>query len=308
MPCKLYSASIAASIDYSKIYVTAGSSPENIYNNVYCYSTQTDDWTLLPHPGHYFGVLHIIDDQLNIFGGGIRKDRKYDNKVTTYSSDANSWYSCYPNMLYKRFKPGIITHHNFVIVMGGINSPDNIHDSIEVMDFRYQRQWKEVPTRLPVPMYAIKPTLSGDNITVVGYAQVGGRSNGFYQIPVEQIICSLDNLLTSDSECSQWKELSSAKHWNTATVPYSNPPITVGGKVHENEGANATSDISLYDPSKDLWRKVDSLTSVRDCVAVATLDSNSIIVIGGTCGGSGIEEHKASSLAIVQIGEIVPNL
>ena len=306
LPCKLYSASIAVSTDYSRVYVTAGSAPDNIYNNVYCYSTQTDNWITLPQPGHHFGVLHIIDDELNIFGGG--KDGEYDSKVTTYISEANNWSSCYPNMRHKRFKPGVVTHRNYMIVMGGINSPDSIHDSIEIMDFHHHRQWKEVSNCLPVPMYAIKPTLSGDNITVVGYAQAGGRSNGYYQIPIEQIIFTLDNPLASRSKSSQWKELSSAIHWNTATIPYSNPPVTVGGKVHENEGSNATSDISLYDPSKDSWRKVDSLTSARDCVAVATLDSSTIIVIGGTSGGSGIKQHKASSVATVEIGKIVPNL
>ena len=248
------------------------------------------------------GVLHIVDGKLNIFGGG--KDKKYDNKVTTYNSDTNNWYKHYPDMLHKRFKPGVVTHHNYMIVMGGINSPDNIHDSIEIMDIYNVLQWKQVAVHLPVTMYAIKPTMSGDYITIVGYGQAGGRSNGHYQIPVQQII---DNSLFSSSASSCWKELPSAVYWNTATIPYSNPPVTVGGKVHDNHGSNATSDVTLYDTSNESWRKVDSLTSPRDCVAVALLDHSTIIVIGGSSGGSGIEEHKSSSLCIVEIGKLVPN-
>ena len=289
------------------VYVTAGSAPDNnTCNKVYCYNVQTDYWTILPQPGHYFGVLQMLDDQLNIFGGG--KDTTtitYHSKVTTYNSDTNSWYSHYPNMLNERFRPGVVTHLNYVIVMGGKLSPYKMYDSIEVMDFHHQLQWKQVSTRLPVPMYAIKPTISGDNIAIVGYAEVGGHSNGYYQIPVQQIILTLDNLFVSTS--SEWKELSSPLYWNTSTVPQSNLPVTIGGKVHDYQGSNATTDVSLYDQSKDSWKKVDSLTSARNCVGVATLDSNTIIVIGGTSGGSGIEEHKASSLAIVEIGSIVPN-
>ena len=107
-PCKLYSASVAVSGDV--VYVTAGSAPDNnTCNKVYCYNVQTDYWTILPQPGHYFGVLQMLDDQLNIFGGG--KDtttNTYHSKVTTYNSDTNSWYSHYPDMLNERFRPGAV--------------------------------------------------------------------------------------------------------------------------------------------------------------------------------------------------------
>ena len=67
-------------------------------------------------------------------------------------------------MLNKRFKPGVITYHNYVIVMGGMSSPgcsstDTIHDSIEVMEYHDDLQWKEISLHLPIPMWAIKPTV-----------------------------------------------------------------------------------------------------------------------------------------------------
>ena len=304
MPCKLYHASVAVSSAADNVYVAAGSAPDyNTKNNVYCYNTNTDHWTVLPQPGHRFGILHMLGDKLTIFGGSDPVTRKYHNKVTTYNNDTNSWYSEYPDMLNKRFKPGVIIYNNYVIVMGGESSPDNIHDNIEVMDYHTELQWKYVSVKLPVPMWRINPTISGDNITIVGYSNAGGRYNGYYQIAIEEI---LDQPLSTSATSNQWK-MSPAPYYGTATVPYSNPPVIIGGISHVTQGSVPTTDVSVYDSSKNSWRKVDSLTSARNNVGVALLNNNSLIVIGGTSGGSGIEGAKACSLTTVEIGNIVVN-
>jgi len=60
----------------------------------------------------------MLDERLSIFGGRDSATGKCINKVTTYNSDTNSSYSYYPDMLKKRFKHGIITYCDHVIVMG----------------------------------------------------------------------------------------------------------------------------------------------------------------------------------------------
>ena len=302
MPCKLYHASVAVSSAADNVYVTAGSAPDdNTKNNVYCYNTNTDHWTVLPQPGHHSGVLHMLDDKLTIFGGEDPVTYEILNKVTTYNNDTNSWYSEYPDMLNKRFKPGVITYNNYVIAMGGMSSPDNIHDNIEVMDYHNKMKWKNVFVKLPVPMWAIKPTISGDNITIVGYGHAGGCNNGYYQIAIEEI---LDQPLSTSATSNQWKMMSSSPYYDTATVPYSNPPVIIGGS---DVKYIPTCDITLYDSSKNPWRKIGSLTSARSDVGVALLNNNSIIVIGGTSGGSDVEGAMACSLTTVEIGNIVVN-
>ena len=302
MPCKLYHASVAVSSAADNVYVTAGSAPDdNTKNNVYCYNTNTDHWTVLPQPGHRFGILHMLDDKLTIFGGEDPVNKGALNKVTTYNNDTNNWYSEYPDMLNKRFKPGVITYNNYVIVMGGGSSPDNFHDNIEVINYHNELQWKNVSVKLPVPMWTIKPTISGDNITIVGYNTATGRSNGYYQIAIEEI---LDQPLSTSATSNQWKMISTSPYFNTATVPYSNPPVIIGGT--DVKGV-ATCDITLYDSSKNSWSKVDSLTSARNDVGVALLNNNSIIVIGGCSGGSDVEGAMACSLTTVEIGNIVVN-
>ena len=97
--------------------------------------------------------------------------------------------------------------------------------------------------------------------------------------------------------------MSPAPYWSTATVPYSNPPLIIGGDV---KGV-PTSDISLYDTSKKSWQQVDSLTTARTNVGVATINSNTLIIVGGNTKGGSFEAAMESSLAIVEIGHIVRN-
>ena len=296
----MYDAYVAVS--NGTIYCTGDTRNKDNWHDVYCYDTRSNQWKQLPRPAHRLGVIHMVDDKLTIFGGRDSTTNKC-NKVTTYNSKTNSWYSCYPDMLHNRVKPGVITSDDHVIVMGGSSVPDTDLDSIEVMNYRQQLQWKEVSLHLQVPMYAIKPTISGDYITIVGYTNDEGRNKGYYQISTQEIISSLDQPLSTGAVTRQWQELSSPTHWNTVTVPYSNPPVIIGGSI---KGV-CTSDVSLYDSSKNLWRKVDSLTSARKSVGVALLNSDTIIVIGGNSGGVGVEAAMESSLTTVEIGNIVPN-
>ena len=293
--------SVHVAVSNGTIYCTGVTRIDDNFNDVYCYDT--NQWKQLPRPGHSLGVLHMVDDKLTIFGGADSTILKVHNKVTTYNSKTNSWYSCYPDMLHNRDRPGVITSDDHVIVMGGASSPDTYLDSIEIMNYKHQLQWKEVSIHLPVTMRCIQPTISGDYITIVGYGGNKGRNNGHYQIPVAEIILSLDQPLSTGAVTRQWKELSPITHWNTATVPYSNPPVIIGGSVKDV----CISDVSLYDSSKNSWRKVDSLTSARNNVGVSLLNSHTVIVIGGSRGGVDIEASKASSLTTVEIGNIVPN-
>ena len=124
-------------------------------------------------------------------------------------------------MLRRRLKPGVITYGNYVIVMGGKDGKDTIYKSIEVMNYRNLRTWKEVFAYLPVLMWNIKPVISGDNIAILGYS-VEERIDGYYEIPVQ-------NMLHFFS-ITKWKRWCPAEPlYETTTVPYSNPPVIIGG-------------------------------------------------------------------------------
>ena len=59
-------------------------------------------------------------------------------------------------------------------------------------------------------------------------------------------------------------------------------------------GIILTSNVTLYDAAKKSWIKVDLLTSARDCVGVAMLNDNAVIIIGGTRGGENVELRSSS--------------
>ena len=304
LPTPMYDAYVAVS--NGTIYCTGSTPCVDSRHKVYGYQIGTNQWKQLPRSGHSLAVIHVIDDKLTIFGGVDPTTDEYLNKVTTYNSKTNSWYSHFPNMLYNRNRPGVVTFHDYVIVMGGKISPDTILDNMEVMNYHHL-QWSKVSIPLPVRMWNIKPTVSGDNIIILGYDNAAGRSKEFYHIPTEKLILSFDQSLSSSAVPVQWKELSAATHYNTATIPYSNAAVIIGGSNHSYRRGVCTSDVSLYDIEKKSWRKVDSLTSSRNHAGVALLNNHTIIVIGGTSGGVGIEAALASSLNKVEIGTIIRN-
>jgi len=296
LPRRMYQASVA--VDDNNVYVTAGSAPEEeTKNNVYNYDIQTDQWNILPPPGHYRGVLCMVDNKLSIFGGEDSVTYKVLHKVSTYNRNTISWSQTYPGMIHERFKPGVVVHGDNLMVMGGQDESDKYLDSIEVMNWRQRSSWREVLTKLPVPMNAIKPTIAGEHLLIVGYDDDTSTCNIVYQSPVATIT-------SSDQVASDWEQISLALYWNTATVLYSNPPLIIGGC--DVKGV-PTSDISLYDTSKKSWQQVDSLTTARIAVGVATINSNTLIIVGGNTKGGSVEAAKASSLPIVEIGHIVRN-
>ena len=160
--------------------------------------------------------------------------------------------------------------------MGGESSSDSIHDSIEMMEYHNELQWKLIFVHSPVPMWNIKPTISGDNIIIVGYSDAEGRTKKLNQMTIDEMISSMNQPLSIGTVSKKWKKVLDATHWDTVTVPYSNPPVIIGGQSHANQGSVHTSNVTLYDVSKNLWRKVDTLTSARKHVGVALINNRTL--------------------------------
>ena len=91
LPTQMYDAYVVVS--NGTIYCTGTTPNEDNRHDVYSYNTRTNQWKQLPRPGHRMGVLHMVDDKLTIFGGRDPPTVKHHNKVTTYNSKTNSWYS-----------------------------------------------------------------------------------------------------------------------------------------------------------------------------------------------------------------------
>ena len=149
----------------------AGMAPQReILYYVFSYKININEWSRLPPPGHYCCRLQIIDDKLTVIGGFDNATKEFTNKVSTFDNNSNNWTNFYPNMINPRSKPGVVTHQNHVIVLGGtINHNKTSLDDIEVLDWTKATQWMKSNMKLPEPMWNPSLTISHNQLYIVGY-------------------------------------------------------------------------------------------------------------------------------------------
>ena len=236
------------------------------------------------------------------------------NKVSTFDEDSQTWTSYYPDMLSVRSKPGVVSHLEHVIVAGGgrPTSEDDdtpvIQDDIEVLNWIENSHWRKVLIKLPVPMHNLTHTTYDDHLLIVGYSTSNARYRGSYSIPLADITASIDQQCNPD-KYMKWTNLSATDddhYWATpAPMASSSPPVLYGGY---DTDFISTLVIKMYDNSDKSWKKIGSLSSARSRVAVAAVDDNAIIIIGGyTLKGNTIKNNaKPSSLMLVELGQAEP--
>ena len=299
--CNVY-----VTVQCHNIYVTGLSSVVDAEHQVYVYDINTDQWGQLAPSGHYYGIPHIIGEKLVIIGGRLSATKKRTNKVSTFDEDSQAWISYYPDLLSVRSKPGVVSHLEHVIVAGGgrptAEDDDTpvVQDDIEIFNWIENSHWRKVSIKLPVPMYVFTPTISDEQLLIVGYGGVGIKCyNGAYKIPVANITGLLDQQHNSDTP-TKWTELTAADHQYTTLVPSSSPPVGVGG---EDTTGRTTADISMYDNSNMSWKKIGSLTFARSSAAVAAVYNNAIIIIGGCTKADTAANAVSSSVTVVELGQ-----
>ena len=299
LPAPLYDVYIA--VHGHKIYVTGNSPIERAKYEVYVYNINTDQWGQLPPSKHYSGVPHIIGDKLAIIGGHLSTTWKRTNKVSTFDDGTQTWISYYPDLLSVRSLPGVVSHQEYVIVAGGRSIDVNIvQDDIEVLNWTENSHWRRVAIKLPVSMRVFAPIISDDYLLIVGYSDGQGTKKAAYRLPVATITTSIYRQHDS-STSSRWTKLTAVTDFYTALVPGSSPPVIVGGWNHSDK--TSTADIKMYDNSDHSWRNVGSLSSARSQVAIAAVDDNAIVVIGGCTKANNTADRKSSALAVVELGE-----
>ena len=290
----MYAAS--AVLHNEKVHVMAGAAPDDdTLQYVYTYDIHSNHWDILPPPGHYGGVLQIIDGKLSVIGGGDTNTRKVTNKVSTFIN--NNWTQQFPHMLQKRLRPGVATYSDYVIVAGGYRDKNTVNDDIELLYYKQSPHWIRTNINLPEPMATISLTIADDLLYIAGYTNSDDeRSTKAYKIAVDKITSSVAQPPTS-SQTVQWTTIPSTPHYHTAIVPNSYPPVIIGGKM---QGV-ATTDVAML---KQSWSKVASLSNPRFHVAVVPINCDSILVIGGSTGGNTVEEAKANTITMVEKGTV----
>ena len=294
LPSPMYLAS--AVLHNEKVHVMAGDAPDyDTYDYVYTYDIHSNHWDTLPPPGHYQGVLQIIDGKLSVIGGVDTSTHKVTNKVSTFIN--NNWTQQFPHMLQKRARPGVVTYSDYVIVAGGMRDINTVNDDIELLYYKQSPHWIRTNINLPEPMVYISLTITDDLLYIAGYGRSDNkRSNKAYKIAADKTTSSVAQPPTS-SQTVQWTTIPSTPHYHTAIVPNSYPPVIIGGD--DLQGV-PTTDFAVL---KQSWSKVASLSSPRIAVAVVPINCDSILVVGGTAGRT-VEEAKANSMTMVEKGTV----
>ena len=293
LPSPMYAAS--AILHKRNIYVMAGNAPKNdTLDYVFSYNININEWNRLPPPGHYRGKLQILNDKLTVIGGVDNATNEVTNKVSTFNNNSNTWVKYFPNLLKSRGNPGVVTHEDHVVVLGGGLGGS---DDIEVLNLTEPSQWMQSNIKLPEPMWNISLTISHDQLYIVGYSTSGGRSSTAYQLPVASIITSTVQPPTS-GQSVDWNKLPNAPHYYTALLPHSYPPVIIGGSIKDVP----TSDVAILDITKNKWNRLASLSIARNNVAIVPISHESILVIGGCTGGEGVAGAKAHSISSVEKG------
>ena len=300
LPSPLYDAS--AVLHKENIYVMAGGAPQDeTLDYVFSYNITNNKWSRLPPPGHYFGRLQIINDQLTVIGGRDNDTKKITNKVSTFNKNNNDWTRYYPHLIKPRSKPGVVTHEDHVIVLGGGIGVDVYSNDIEVLNWTRPLHWMKSNIKLPEPMWGPFLTISHNQLYIVGYDRSTGTCYKAYQLPINSIISSIGQPPTS-GQINNWNTLLNAPHYYTALLPQSYPPVIIGGRDIQHV---PTSDVAILNLTKNTWNKVASLSTPRSCVAVVPINHDSILIIGGTKGGKGVQANKASCVSTMEKGTVI---
>ena len=300
LPSPMYSAS--AVLHKENIYVMAGTAPQNeTYAYVFSYNITNNKWSRLPPPGHYMGRLQIINDQLTVIGGCDNDTNEVTNKVSTFNNNTTSWTRYYPDLMKPRSKPGVVTHEDHVIVLGGYIDDGVCSDDIEVLNWTQPLHWMKSNIKLPQPMWRPSLTISHNQLYIVGYSTSRGRYSRAYQLPINSIISSIGQPPTS-GQSDNWSRLPDAPHYDTALLPQSYPPVIIGG---DDIQCIPTSDIVILNLTKNTWNKVASLSTPRYSVAVVPINHDSILIIGGCTGGEDIAGAKAHCISTVEKGTVI---
>ena len=281
LPSPMYAAS--AVLHKENIYVMAGDAPQDkTLDYVFSYNINYNKWSRLPPPGHYYGTLQIINDQLTVIGGQDKDSNKVTNKVSTFDNNTNNWARYFPDLLKPRSKPGVVTHEDHVVVLGG--GGEGGSDDIEVLNWTQPLHWMKNNIKLPQPMWGPSLTISHDQLYIVGYYLPNGNvTSGAYQLTIDSIISSIGQPPTS-GQSDNWNTLPNAPHYDTALLPQSYPPVIISGNIQYVR----TADVAILDITKNTWNRVASLSTPRHCVAVVPISHDSILIIGGCTGGKGV--------------------
>ena len=275
----------------TEVYVAGGNSHNNkAVENVYRFSMLLNQWDKLPAAGLHHSVPVILKNELTLLGGRRPGNRKLVNTVITYD---NGWVSKYPYMIHPRYRPGVVTFGDYVIVMGGrIKDRSTLTTAIEVMNFEQEQKWIKLATCLPEKMFDMQVTVSRDHVWIVGFDDGFRRSNKVYSIAVNDLIS--DPTLKHSFKTIRQDTL----YYKMVVVPNSDPVVVLGG---DNWRKKPTSAVMVFGHKTGSWSEVASLSSTRAYFSAVTVGKRGLLIIGGSPETTNISAYCLQTVELYYI-------
>ena len=267
---------------------------------VQVYDVNHNVWSTLPHSPQWNSRGVAINSKLVLIGGYEAASDGVTNLVSTWTGQG--WQQDLPPMPTKRFRPGVTTHHTFVVVAGGLaEDQQTLLSSIDILNITTRQWWTRSNLQLPRPMFRMQCTISSAHVSVASASishdvptDTCTTVKDVWQLPVT----ALENVLDNDDTPHQWTKIAPTPYYDSAILQGTGHIVAVGG---DDSLDKPTPDIFVYNPDRDVWSKVGQLGVPRTRCAVVSLSRTSFIVCGGCTDTTDPDNTLLSSVEIVHV-------
>ena len=235
--------------------------------NVYAYNLKDGTWTEAPSYPYADFHLAVVGGYLTGIGGRMQ-DAEQSPSNELYSLIEGEWKPQFPPMAITRSECAVASCGDSLVVIGGVGdwTSDEIITQVEIMNSA-TRKWTTscpLPERLEFPSVAF----CGEGVYVVE-----GDGHTVYTTSVISLTC------WTPEAGNVWSRIAPVPtRWSTS-VSVCGQLLALGGWQDDDK---PTSDVHVYVPGDEGWRKIGELVQSRDLVIALPLAGDRVLVVGGS--------------------------
>ena len=271
---------------------------------VFQYNNERNEWSAFPQcPTRYHALVELNGSLITI--GGVEHDAPGPIAINSvHVLEDLEWRKTMPPLATARFDASAITYDSHAIVCGGITSytkPGQLTCTSTVEVYSSDANQWTMSSPLPFTLRIMSTAIVNDMCYVIGGEDEEGMDNVAACAPLPVLTRSAEDHQASSSQPSPssavWEVLPDCPHYGSTAVQLGGCVLALGGR--KPDSSHGTTDIHLYSPSSNCWRRVTGakLPIASYYATTTTLPSGDIMLVGGL-------EEPGSSLNTVYIASI----
>ena len=277
--------SYGATIHNSKVYISTAYNDESGKNMrcVLVFSINELKWSTLVEQQRGPAIA-VVNDHITLIGGHDVSTRKVTNTLSTWYEEEGQWKQVLPPMPTGRGWPAIISHHNLLLVTGGVAEVGStVLNTTYVLDLTTMKWTTPQGLSLPIPLQLHHLVLCGEYLYLVGGAVV---------YPVQSVkdfnsqawrVKWSDVKQTAAPQHSQpqrgvWTQIADPPTLDPTAASCGGTLYTVGGVTRDDKPIRT---VYTYNTARNQWVSVGDMSVGRTNHCAVPLSSTSIFVTGG---------------------------